>query len=227
LVWNTPANQKNRDSFACDLMEAIRPHIDAYVLELVRSRPFGAGDFFETRQGACRLMPPVTRTLAETAPQWAAAIGPVAEGIARMPLTERGVSPQAAPTPLTEANRSAGCAKVRTRPPRATAPALEVPAACHECGVILSDPNRKYCDDCLPEIREEQGTSFAVTGPTTLAARRAAGTDPAHGGNAGKSRGHRNAKHHAAVVAWEHEEIEKPKPEQFTRIFCPCCKAFP
>lgn len=85
----------------------------------------------------------------------------------------------------------------------------------------------RYPPARLPQIREEQGTAFAVAGPTTLAARRAAGTDPAHGGDAGKSRGHRNAKHHAAVVAWEHEEIEKPKPEQFTRTILPMLQGVP
>jgi hypothetical protein len=35
-------------------MEAIRPEVDAYVLNLLSSRVFAAGDFHETRQGGRR-----------------------------------------------------------------------------------------------------------------------------------------------------------------------------
>lgn len=44
-------DQRNRDSLACDVMEAVRPQVDAVVLDLLASRTFSAKDFFETRQG--------------------------------------------------------------------------------------------------------------------------------------------------------------------------------
>lgn len=226
------ADQRNRDSFACDVMEVIRPNVDAFVLELLQSRPFGTGDFFETRQGACRLLPPVTRILAETAPRWASVLAPIVEGIAQTLLdkSEKARSTTArrrVPTPLTQANRSAGRPKVRKHRdqdahPRRTSPRLaRLPAACLDCGVILEDAARKYCDDCLPEVRQEQTNAFAVAGPATLATRRAAGTDPAHGGEAGKSRGRSNATHQAAVATWERAEGEKSEPEHFTRDILP------
>lgn len=215
------ADQKNRDSFACDVMESIRPDVDAYVLELLQRRPFGTGDFFETRQGSCRLMPPVTKTLAETAPRWAAAVAPIVEGIAQTlanakSLQQSTTSQRRLPTPLTQSNRSAGRAKVRkcrvqdgtnrTTTPRTT----RLPAACLDCGTILEDSIRKYCDACLPDIRQEQGAAFAVAGPATLARRRAAGTDPAHGGEAGKARGQRNATHYRANAEWKQDQTETP-----------------
>jgi CRISPR-associated protein Cas1 len=46
------ADQVRRDSLAADLMEPIRPRVDAYAFDLLTKRPFAARDFHETR--ACR-----------------------------------------------------------------------------------------------------------------------------------------------------------------------------
>ena len=70
------ADQKARDSLALDLMEAVRPEVDAYVLDLLAGRTFSAKDFVETRKGVCRVLAPLTHTLAETTSQWARAIAP-------------------------------------------------------------------------------------------------------------------------------------------------------
>ncbi|MDP9356874.1 MAG: CRISPR-associated endonuclease Cas1, partial [Chloroflexota bacterium] len=75
------ADLKARDSLALDLMEAVRPQVDAYVLQILKTHTFGAKDVFETRQGVCRLMPPLTHLLAETQPRWAKAVAPVAERV--------------------------------------------------------------------------------------------------------------------------------------------------
>jgi CRISPR-associated endonuclease Cas1 len=47
------ADLKARDSLALDLMEAVRPQVDRFVLELLRSHTFAVREFFETRQGVC------------------------------------------------------------------------------------------------------------------------------------------------------------------------------
>jgi CRISPR-associated endonuclease Cas1 len=52
------ADLKACDSLALDVMEPIRPEVDRFVLELLRSHTFAAGEFFETRQGVCRVLPP-------------------------------------------------------------------------------------------------------------------------------------------------------------------------
>lgn len=72
-------DKPNRASFACDLMEPIRPNVDSFVLTMLEKRTFRVDDFFETREGNCRLMPPLASALAETAPQWATALGAFAE----------------------------------------------------------------------------------------------------------------------------------------------------
>jgi CRISPR-associated endonuclease Cas1 len=101
------ADQGSRDSLPCDLMEPIRPKVDAYVLDLLRSRRFRKSDFFETREGICRLMPPLARELADTARQWAKQLGPVTEAVAKTLYTQPKKS-ERLPTVLTERNRSDG-----------------------------------------------------------------------------------------------------------------------
>ena len=75
---DTPA----RDSLACDLMEAVRPRVDTYVLECLE-QPLSRQWFFEQRDGNCRLMGPFAMRLSETAPTWAHAVAPFAEWVAR------------------------------------------------------------------------------------------------------------------------------------------------
>jgi CRISPR-associated endonuclease Cas1 len=76
---DTPA----RDSLACDLMEAVRPKVDAYVLDWIMSQPLKREWFFEHRDGNCRLMASFAIRLSETAPMWRHAVAPFAEWVAR------------------------------------------------------------------------------------------------------------------------------------------------
>jgi hypothetical protein len=41
----------NRDSLACDLMEPVRPQIDAYLLDWITRQPLKRDWFFEQRDG--------------------------------------------------------------------------------------------------------------------------------------------------------------------------------
>ena len=47
---------KARDSLACDLMEPVRPQVDAYLLDWLTREPLRREWFFEKRDGNCRLM---------------------------------------------------------------------------------------------------------------------------------------------------------------------------
>jgi len=119
------ADQGSRDSMACDVMEAVRTQVDAWLLSYLESRAFAKHEFFEMGGGNCRLMPGVARELAQTAALWADALGPVVEDTAqrlhrlgaehgrqrwllhRAPSREpQPVSPL--PTRLTERNRRRG-----------------------------------------------------------------------------------------------------------------------
>jgi len=72
-----------RDSLACDLMEVIRPQVDAYLLDWITRQFLNREWFFEQRDGNCRLMAPFTVELTKTASIWGRAVAPVAEWVAR------------------------------------------------------------------------------------------------------------------------------------------------
>jgi CRISPR-associated endonuclease Cas1 len=74
---------KARDSLACDLMEPVRPHVDAFLLDSIMREPFKREWLFEQSDGNCRLMAQFTAWLSETAPMWGRAVAPFAEWVTR------------------------------------------------------------------------------------------------------------------------------------------------
>jgi len=51
----------NRDSFALDIMEPIRPEVERWLYQWVSTEPFRRKEFFEQSNGNCRLMTPSAR----------------------------------------------------------------------------------------------------------------------------------------------------------------------
>jgi hypothetical protein len=193
------ADQLNRDSLAADLMEPVRPAVDLYLARLLASRSFAAGDFFETRQGVCRIMPTLARELARTAPHWGRLAGVVAEDVAA--LLEGGTSDHTVrPTPISGRNRSAGRgAFARTRASVAPKP----PARCTVCG-DRTPPGRDTCgSECEEEARSDALVSFAAAGTDALANYRAAGGKPLLGEGARRRIGSRSADLTAAAREWQ------------------------
>jgi CRISPR-associated endonuclease Cas1 len=76
------SDTRTRDSLACDLMEPIRPRVDAFVLDWLRRAPLQRNWFFEERDGNCRLTSECAAELSETSKIWRQALGPFAEWIA-------------------------------------------------------------------------------------------------------------------------------------------------
>jgi CRISPR-associated endonuclease Cas1 len=76
------SDTRTRDSLACDLMEPIRPSVDAFLLDWLRRAPLQRKWFFEQRDGNCRLTSECAATLSETSRLWRQALGPLAEWIA-------------------------------------------------------------------------------------------------------------------------------------------------
>ena len=72
-----------RDSLACDLMEAVRPQVDAYLLDWITRDPLKREWFSERPDGNCRLTASLAVRLSETAPMWGRAVAPVAEWLAQ------------------------------------------------------------------------------------------------------------------------------------------------
>ena len=98
----------NRDSLACDLMEPVRPLVDAYVFDWLNRGPLRREWFFEQANGNCRLMGSFAAQLSETAAAWRKAVSPYAEEAARIFWQGRPKrSPVTClPTRLTQARRS-------------------------------------------------------------------------------------------------------------------------
>jgi CRISPR-associated endonuclease Cas1 len=97
----------SRDSLACDLMEPVRPQVDAFLLDWITREPLKRAWFFEQRDGNCRLMSTLAVELAQTARIWGRAVAPIAEWVARtLWFSSRKPSDQVAPpTRLTQRHK--------------------------------------------------------------------------------------------------------------------------
>jgi len=140
-----------RDSFACDLMEAARPDVDAYVLGCLTKRPLSRNWFFEKRNGNCRLMSKFAAKLSETAEMWKAAISPTAEWVARafwsaLPKFSRTLAP---PTRLTQSHRrvSKGGDSFGPEPP-----VVHLSRVCDVCGTSLKGSRSRSCRACTVAV---------------------------------------------------------------------------
>ena len=107
----------NRDSLALDVLEPIRPQIEAWLLNWIASEPLPEIDFFETGTGNCRLMSQLCIKLSGTAAVWGKLVAPWAEYVARALSTatksgrDRNSTP---PTRLTQQHRTEAKGKVWT-----------------------------------------------------------------------------------------------------------------
>jgi CRISPR-associated endonuclease Cas1 len=213
------ADQKSRDSLVLDVMEAVRPQVDTYLLDLLATRTFSAKDFVETRKGVCRVLAPLTHTLAETTSQWGRALAPVVENVAAL-LAESTPSRFAVPTPLTQAKRSAGRDGVRRNPKRARPVQPQLVATCETCGGSLPSPDRQFCDDCLPGERKRLNTKFLAASAAGLAKMHAEGRNPMYSEEGRRKLGEANARRCREAAEWDRTH-ERPDPEIFTLEILP------
>jgi len=142
-------DQPNRDSLACDLMEPVRPQVDAYLLDWITTQPLKREWFFEQPNGNARLIASLTQRLSETAPMWARAVAPVAEWVAQALWNSAGKSANkesSLPTRLTQRNRSEGRGNT-FRQRAALAPRHQ--KICADCGA--EGVNGRYCRACAAE----------------------------------------------------------------------------
>jgi CRISPR-associated endonuclease Cas1 len=143
-------DSRSRDSFACDLMEAVRPEVDQYVLDWITQQPLRREWFFEQRDGNCRLMTALASRLSETSNMWRRAIAPIAEWVsrtlwARSSKSSRQVFPA---TRLTQSRRreAKGMSGTATKEK-----AVEVLRLCRTCGNPLKRGKRD-CASCAKAV---------------------------------------------------------------------------
>jgi CRISPR-associated endonuclease Cas1 len=149
-------DQKHRDSLALDLLEALRPVVERYVLALTTTRTFRATDFEETREGRCRLRPPLTHDVAEQLlPELARAVAAPAEALAHLLATSSPGKIHLS-TPLSRANTANAQVRGRRSANRRDATTAQaVRPTCEKCGVDLYGSARKLCPTCWPVVRAD------------------------------------------------------------------------
>jgi CRISPR-associated endonuclease Cas1 len=158
LHVDTPA----RDSLACDLMEVVRPQVDAFLLDWITREPLKREWFLEQRDGNCRLMAQLAIKLSETAPTWGRAVAPIAEWVAGT-LWSRG---RKATRDVTLPTRLTQCHKRVAKggsplPPSVPAPRRE--NICRGCGKTIG-VGRNNCADCAIDGATERLVSAARIG---------------------------------------------------------------
>ncbi len=187
------ADVQSRDSLALDLLEPVRPEVDAWVLDLLNGHVFRKADFTETRDGHCRILPPLTHQLATTMPSWAELVAPHAEAVTHA-LAEASDRPMAKATPLTSRKRRATAqytagprrkeTRSRQRRPGRLRQAHPLGPTCQGCGALLTHHQRSWCRDCWPSQRRKAGRSGSKVAQQVLVdneARQARGAAIARG----------------------------------------------
>ncbi len=139
----------NRPSLANDAQEILRPAVDSFMLNWIQTERFRKADFWEDRNGNCRIASPLAKKLCETANTWRRLAAPVAEWIAQAlwnSCRSSAKDEQVLPTRLTQRRRSEGRGntfKLRSdiipRPPR----------VCAVCGADWI--TGRYCRQCAVE----------------------------------------------------------------------------
>jgi CRISPR-associated endonuclease Cas1 len=136
-----------RDSLACDIMEAVRPSVDAWLLDWITREPFRRSDFFEERNGNCRLLKNVTTKLSETMSVWGKLVAPWAEYVARAlwaTTSRAGSTP--IPTRLTQRHRR----EAKGGLPAPTVSTPKPDRICRGCGKTIR-AGRSDCGKCALE----------------------------------------------------------------------------
>jgi CRISPR-associated endonuclease Cas1 len=161
------ADVDRRSSLTLDAIEAVRPHVDYWLLRYLAASAFANRDFTELPDGEVRLSHPLNSHLAHTAVLWRRVSEPVATWLARSFSRRAGVAailtgdrkimvPQETPAKLVEQVREfdplaglpALSSPARGRPPILLQGGLKdnpFPLACWECGKALVGKRLRFC----------------------------------------------------------------------------------
>jgi CRISPR-associated endonuclease Cas1 len=151
-----------RDSLACDIMEPIRPQVDAFVLDWLTRETLNREWFFEQRDGNCRLMASLAIRLAETAPTWGRAVAPIAEWVAQKLSSSIRKPPRgdrSLPTRLTQRRRVEGRGKEFVLDLKIAPHPSNI---CPGCGAVTR--LGRHCPKCGREISREKLIEIAKRG---------------------------------------------------------------
>jgi CRISPR-associated endonuclease Cas1 len=193
-----------RDSLACDVMEPIRPNVDAYVLRWISCETLQRDWFFEQRDGSCRLMGSFAARLSETAPSWSRAVAPVAESVCRMlwSTISRSCGQDRPPTRLTQDHRREARG-IQSGLPHVAPPRPE--SFCKNCGAKIGG-GRTYCADCVKEVSAARMIQIAKNGRVASRSQQAQGL-----------RSESRRRHATAQSKWRAKDLPAWLTEEFYR----------
>ena len=248
------ADQRNRDSFALDAMEPIRPDVDAFVLDLLEAHVFTSREFVELPNGVCRVRAPLTHDLALTLPRWRLLVAPIVAHLAEAfrqalrdrantavaprtlksaRLSVRGIAVAAHPTSAQSTLTATPRKRPEARPYASKAwgaprpePLALIPAACASCGEPVLKRRRRYCEACLPRACRARAERAIATARGALAAQAREGPDPRASTQANAQRGEATASHHRRNRQWAKEHPEPRDRAWFLREVTPKLDAF-
>jgi CRISPR-associated endonuclease Cas1 len=186
------ADTQWRDNLVCDIMEPVRPQVDAYLLDWITREVMRRDWFFEQRNGNCRLMGSFTVGLSETTATWGRAVAPIVETVVRsLSSTMRTSSRQMmAATHLTRRHRREAKGEATLPVPKLPRP----PRLCRTCGTNIST-EKTYCATCAVAVRIEGLVKAAEKG-------RVAAQSPA----AQASRAENRKRNAAAQRSWQNTD---------------------
>jgi len=166
-----------RDSLALDLMEIVRPDVDAFVLDWIKRGPLPRNYFFEQRDGNCRLMASFASILSESAPKWAHLVAPITEWFAREIISSKSLrKSDVLPARLTQRNKRAAKGQDPLPAPVITSKPKRI---CRNCGKeLIGDSVRcKACStNFMTDQRNAAGRLGRIAALTPKAQRRRAAT---------------------------------------------------
>ena len=209
-----------RDSAALDLLEVLRPEVDDYLMRTLETRTFSRKDFAELPSGQVRLMPELARSLATTLPTWERIASRGAQRIAKL-LARSAKSNVRIPGATSRGAKGKGRTTMGRGVNKATGGTRLVPNACRECGLVLDDRDRQYCDDCLPRFKDERTAKLVEAARAVLGEMRASPNDPAKSPEAVAKRVAAHAKHRTAALEWERDHPGPHDPQEFKRDVAP------
>lgn len=210
-----------RNSAALDLLEALRPGVDEHLMHLLKSRTFAVREFAELPTGQVRLMPDLARALvSSTLVSWERMAAAHAVKVAKTLARSAGGSVRV-PGTKTRGAQGKGRGTMARRVAKGTGRPRSVASACRECGVILGDPERQYCPDCVPTLNRERTQKLLTSGRNVLKEMRGSPDDPARSAEAVAKRVATNAERRNATLAWERQNPGPRDAEAFRREILP------
>jgi CRISPR-associated endonuclease Cas1 len=150
----------DRSSLAFDVLEPVRPQVEAWLLDWVASKPLSRVDFFETATGNCRLMSSICTKLSETASVWRKLVAPWAQYLARTLSAgaKSGRTCNSVPvTRLTQRTEAKGKVWI------ATVQLPKMDHLCRGCGKAIMNEST-HCADCAVDAATKRLVSAASLG---------------------------------------------------------------